>query len=185
MLVANFRLAVNGWRDDPIKMTARLTASALIGQTIFWKFGYDQLGVGMRPQKEFGQGRRVAAWAATKLTLDLQTAVALKVVEVLTDFGKGPLEAACYRRCGVVPDALAFVVTQPLWSTFEAFEKSVSAVSDPRRLATPEQIELSLACIYGSLFRYGQAAILLLVGKRVNRLIVRPIEAAIRELLGK
>lgn len=185
MLVANLRLAAYGWRNDPIRMTSQVAASFVIGQAIFWKIGYDQVGVGMKPKKQFGLGQKVSDWAIDNLSHDLQTAIALKVVEVLTDLGKAPLEAACYRRHGLTPDAVACLFTQPAWSIAEALEKAVSAAIYPRRLTEPEQIGLSAACIYGSLFRYIQSGILLLIGIKVNRLVARPIEAALRELLGK
>lgn len=185
MLVANLRVAADGWRQDPLKMTAQITASALVGQAIFWNWGYDQLGVGMNPKVQFGFGQKVSSWAVDNLTHDLQTAATLKAIEVLTDLGKAPLGAACYARHGLTADAVACLFTQPLWSVIEAVEKAASAVAYPRRLVEPEQIGLSVACIYGSLFRYGQLAGLLVLGSTVNRLVARPIEAGLRRLLGK
>src|SRR5689334_18420222 len=92
MLKRNFMASLNAWRTNPARMFARAAVSAFIGQGIFWKFGYDQLGVGMDPKVQIGFGVRLANWLAGRLPNTATVAWSLKAVEIATDLGKMPLE---------------------------------------------------------------------------------------------
>ena len=164
------------WRTNPRDMIARAVVSALIGQGIFWRFGYDQLGIGMDPKVQLGRGVQLADRVAEILPETATVAWSLKVIEIIADAGKMPLEGAALARHGLVPDVVAFLVPQPLWSLIETFEKLVGAVKHPERVNTPEQIRLSLGCIFGSMFRYMLAGLVIMFGTYLNRFMTNPIE---------
>lgn len=175
--------SVDGWRTNPIRMVAQLITSFIIGQGIFWHFGYDQLGIGMDPKKQFGAGIKIAEKVADKLPGTARAAWVIKFVEILCDLGKMPLEGRAFAKHGIVPDVVAAAVTQPTWSGIEAAEKTLGVIMHPERVNTPEQIKLSLGCIYGSVFRYVLGSIVIVVGGHINRLLTNPIEQLLRLLL--
>ena len=176
---SNVKLAVNGRRNDPVRMIAQIIVSGIVGQGIFWNFGYDQLGVAMDPKKEFGLGELVASKVYPHLPHTDAMAWTVKVIEIATDFARGPIEGALYVRTGITPDAVANLFTQPLWSTAEAAEKTIGAIIRPERVATQEGVELSLACIYGSLFRMGVTGVIFLARKPLNKYGTRNVERLI------
>lgn len=165
-------------------MVSRVAASFIIGQGVSWIFGYDQLGLSMEPKKEFGYGRRVSRWAQDNLEPEIEAVISLKLIEVTTELLKARLEAQCYARHGIVPDAVACAFSQPLWSYMEAGEKAVSALARPYRTVEQDAVGLCIACTYGSLFRCGQAIVVLVIGDQINRVLSKPIEAGLRKLLG-
>jgi hypothetical protein len=151
--------------------------SFIVGQGVFWKLGYDQIGLFMKPKVQLGKGQQIADYIARRLPPDEKVAWTLKVVEVLTDLGKAPLEGALYKKHGYAPDAVATLATQPLWSVLEAIEKATGAALHPERVNTPEQIRVSIGCIYGSLFRYAQVAALWAIGPQLYKAIGQPLES--------
>lgn len=184
-IVSNVKLAIDGWRTDPVRMIAQIPASFVVGQALFWPFGYDQLGLFMNPLVEFGNGERVAAAIYPLLPHTDMTAWTLKVIEILTDFARGPLEGVSYARHGLTPDALANVFTQPLFSTLEALEKLLGATIHPERVTTEAGTKLSLACIFGSLFRMGITVLIIVFGRYINYYLTRNIERAIHWSVGR
>lgn len=150
-------------------MFRKLITSFAVGQGLFWTFGYDQLGLFMNPKKQFGLGQKLARSVAKYLPATPRVTWLVKLVEIATDFGKMPLEGEVYKRYGICPDVVACAATQPLWSLAEGIEKSLGVVLHPERVNTKQQLEVSLACIYGSIFRYGQAAALLYVGDWLDK----------------
>jgi hypothetical protein len=143
-----------------MKRFTNIATSFLAGQAIFFIFGYDQWGLFMRPKVQLGFGQKVAHWAYDRLPHTSSFAWILKAVEIAADAGKMPIEGALFSRRGVVPDGLAALVTQPLFSGIETAEKVLGAALHPERVAEPYQMRMSLGCIYGSLFRYGLTAML-------------------------
>lgn len=184
-VISGLKQAVAGWRENPFRMVAQLVASTIVGQAVFWRIGYDQLGVAMDPKREFGVGGRIADTVARRLPQTPAVAWTLKFLEITTDLGKMPIEGVAYARHGIVPDVVACVVTQPLWSGIEAIEKTLGTVTHPERVNTPEQIRLSLACIYGSLFRYGLGVGVIVFGAHLNRWLTNPIERLLRLAFNK
>lgn len=181
-IVDNLKHAARGWRSNPPRMIAQIIMSFIFGQGLFWRFGYDQLGVFMNPKKQFGLGERVAARVYPLIPPTPAAAWTIKVVEIATDFVRGPVEGALYTRHGMTPDAVADVFTQPLWSTAEAAEKAIGAIMRPERVTTPEGVKLSLACIYGNVFRLGITGLLLLAGKYLTKHGTLVIEQKIRSI---
>lgn len=179
MLVRSLR-CVHGWKTNPVRMIAQLIVSAVVGQVVFWKIGYDQLGVGMDPKKQFGLGVRIADDVARMLPDTAAVAWTVKALEITADFGKMPIEGAAYVRHGIVPDVVACAVTQPLWSAIEGVEKTVGVLLHPERVHTPEQVRLSLGCIYGSMVRYALGAAVIVGGRHLNRFLTDPLERLIR-----
>ena len=167
-IVSDIQDAARSWRQTPATMAGKVGLSFAAGQGIFWQAGYDQLGLFMNPKFQIGFGQRVADELYARLPHTPQMAWGVKLVEVLADAGKIPIEGALYRRYGIVPDGVAALVTQPLWSALETAEKITGAFVHPERVRQPEQVKLSLGCIYGSLFRYLLAGLFLLVGKSIN-----------------
>lgn len=180
LLFANLKAGLAGWHENPIRMIAQLIVSFVVGQGVFWRFGYDQLGVAMNPKREFGAGVELADQIDKRLPQGPLTAWILKLIEILADFGKMPLEGTAYARHGLTPDVVAAAVTQPLWSAIEGVEKTVGAALHPERVNTPEQRRLSIGCIYGSLFRYVLALFVIMTGKYLNRFLTDPIEKLLR-----
>jgi hypothetical protein len=182
-IVSNVKLAAKGWRENPVRMVAQIIVSSAVGQGIFWRIGYDQLGVAMDPKKQFGVGEAIAEWAYPHLPHTATMAWTLKGLEVMTDFARGPAEGALYGDVGITPDGLANLFTQPLWSTMESVEKLIGAVVKPERVVAPEGVKLSIACIYGSIFRLALTVALFLVRKQLNRYGTRNIERLIRRVV--
>lgn len=180
LLLRSVRQSYQGWRENPFRMIAQLVTSTIVGQALFWRIGYDQLGIAMDPKREFGVGAKLADKVASQLPDTARTAWTIKTVEILADLGKMPIEGQAYARHGITPDVVACAVTQPLWSGIEAVEKTVGVLTHPERVNTPEQIRLSLACIYGSLVRYGLGFFVIATGKYLNRWLTNPIERLIR-----
>lgn len=150
-------------------MFRKLVTSFVVGQGVFWTLGYDQLGLFMNPKKQFGLGQRIAKSIAKRLPSNQKMIWFVKLLEIGTDFGKMPLEGAVYKKYGICPDVVACATTQPFWSLAEGLEKTLGVVLHPERVNNKKQLEVSLACIYGSLFRYGQSAALLYAGSRMER----------------
>lgn len=176
LFLKSLRQGFMGWRENPFRMIAQLVTSAIVGQALFWRVGYDQLGIAMDPKREFGAGIKIADKVANRLPNTVQTAWTIKAVEILADLGKMPIEGQAYVRHGITPDVVACVITQPLWSGIEAAEKTVGVITHPERVNTPEQIRLSIACIYGSVVRYGLGFLVIMAGKQLNRWLTDPLE---------
>lgn len=176
--------AIAGWTADPIHMFVAIAFSLVVGQGIFWIFGFDQFGWHLAPFKQLGLGVTVAEWIAARIPHTPTVIWTVKALEVLTDFGKVPIEGMLYIRFGFVPDGLAALVTQPLWSTIETAEKISGAIARPDIVVTSDQLRLSLGCIYGSLFRYAQSAVLWFFGATLYTWIGVPVESLLRRLFG-
>lgn len=181
-VVRSLQASKSGWRADPAKMISKIIFSFFTGQGVFWLIGYDQLGLFMNPKVQLGLGQKVADSVYGRIPHTATTAWVVKVIEILTDAGKGPIEGAVYRRHGFAPDVVATALTQPFWSTIEAAEKTTGALLHPELVNQPEQVRLSLGCIYGSIFRYFQAAFYWLTGGIIYRSFGRPIETRLSRL---
>jgi hypothetical protein len=166
-------------KERPAHFVSRVLVSFIVGQGVFWRVGYDQIGLFMDPKFEIGLGIRIANWIYEKLPPSPWMPWAVKSIEILADFGKVPIEGTVYRRHRVVPDGVAALVGQPLWSIIETVEKVAGAVLHPERVVQPESIKVALGCIYGSLFRYACAAMIWFAGEKINRVLVDPIERAL------
>jgi hypothetical protein len=151
--LSNLKSARRGWRDDPAEMAVKALLALVIGQT-FWRLGYDQLGLFMNPRRQIGPGQALAAAVYRRLPPSPRTAWVIKALEITCDLSKLPIEGRLYRRRGFVCDVVATLVTQPLWSGVEAAEKLLGVIIHPERVATPEQVRVSLGCIYGTAVRY-------------------------------
>lgn len=176
--------AVRGWHDNWPRMAAQLIVSAVLGQGVFWKIGYDQLSVGGKDNRlmQVGFGQKVGRLVYRRLPHTRRTLYAVKAAEVLSDLGKCYTEGLTYDRYGLAPDAVAAAVTQPAWSLIEAVEKlySLAKTFDRYRQVDEEEFVVAISCIYGSFFRYGQAAVLLAVGDYIDSYVTVPLEKAIR-----
>ena len=172
--------ARNGWKNHPEEMAVKLGLSFIFGQGIFWVIGFDQLGLFMDPKIQLGLGQTIAAKVYRYLPATATVAWTIKALEILADAGKMPIEGAAYRRCGIVPDVVACAVTQPLWSLIEMLEKTAGVILHPERVTHPEQVQLSLGCIYGSLFRYALAGGLYRYGNSVYGYLGEPIARRVR-----
>jgi hypothetical protein len=93
-----------------------------------------------------------------------------------------PLEGALYRRQGFTPDILATLFTQPLWTCYEVGEKITGVFVRPELMGTSGQIILSMACVYGNLFRYILDVIYLKKGDVIYRHTGLYVERPIRHL---
>jgi len=165
-LTTGVKLGVRRWKTDP-KATGIDIGASLVGQLLFWTIGQDFIGVGMRPKWLPGLGHKLAAAIQPKLPQTARVAWTIKVIEIASDATKIPIEGRLYREQGVVPDAVAAAVTQPLWSTIEVGEKLFGVIMHPERVNTPEQVADSISSIYGTwtrnilsliLWRYGPRA---------------------------
>lgn len=176
--------AARGWHNDWPRMAAQLIVSAILGQGIFWKIGYDQLSVGGKTNRvmQVGLGQKIGRAAYRRLPHTRRVLYAVKAAEVLTDLGKCYTEGMTYDRYGLAPDAVAVAVTQPAWSLIEAVEKlgSLALTFDRYREVDEEEFVVAISCIYGSFFRYGQAAVILALGDYIDEYLTVPIERAIR-----
>jgi len=161
-------LSAERWRDDPAKQVERAILSAIVGQGLSWGPGYDQLGVLMNTKVEFGLGQKVARAIFSELPESARVAWTVKIIEILMDASRIPVEAKLYRDYGVTPDIVADVVTQPLWTVIEVAEKAAGAIAHPERVVQPEAVKVSIGCIYGSAFRHLTGGLVFLIGKAVT-----------------
>lgn len=164
-------------------MVVKVLFSFAFGQAIFWRFGYDQIGIMMQPKVQLGFGQRLAEWVYDRIPHTTQAAWTLKALEILTDAGKIPIEGAIFRKHGFAPDALAVAATQPLFSAIETAEKIAGAALYPQRVHTPEQMKVSIGCIYGSVFRYAMTAVLWKIGPKTYNIFGRPAELRLAQIL--
>lgn len=176
--------AAEGWQGDWPRMAAQLIVSAILGQGLFWKFGYDQLSIGGKGNRvmQVGFGRRLGRAAYRNLPHTRRALYAVKAAEVLADLGKCWTEGKTYDRYGLAPDVVAAAVTQPTWSLIEAVEKlaSMAATIGRYRAVDEEEFIVAISCIYGSFFRYGQAAVILALGDYIDQYLTVPLERSIR-----
>jgi hypothetical protein len=182
-ILRGLRRARADWREDPIKTVSKIIFSFIIGQGVFNVFGYDQLGWFMRPHAKLGFGKTVSQEVYDRIPHTATTAWAIKVIEILMDATKIPIEGLVYLRFGFVSDGVAAAVSQPAWSSLETAEKAVGAALHPERVVEPDQVMNSIGCIYGSFFRIFQAIITLLLGRKLYRLIGSPIEFGLRKVV--
>ena len=172
------------WRTNWPRMAAQLIVSAILGQGLFWKFGYDQLSIGGKDKRvmQVGQGRRIGRMLYGYVPHTRQAIYAVKAAEILADLGKCYTEGRTYDVYGITPDAVACAVTQPAWSLIEAVEKLFSMAATVRNYqeVDEEEFVVAISCIYGSFFRYGQAAVILALGGYIDEYMTVPIEKAIR-----
>ena len=171
---------INQWHANPEGMASRVITSAIVGQGVFWLLGSDQIGLFMNPKLRMGRGPSIGRFVYSRLPHTKTTARTVKVIEILTDASRAPLEGALYRRHGITPDAIATLVTQPLWSLIEAAEKIAGVVIHPERLEDDEQVIQSLANIYGNVFRWGLTGAIWAAASPINRRVSKPIEAKLR-----
>jgi hypothetical protein len=179
-IILGVEYSVHGWTTNPAAMITKILFSFLFGQAIFWIIGYDQFGLFMDPKKQLGFGQRIAEWVANKLNRTNTLAWTVKIIEIITDAGKIVTEGFLYIRSGFAPDALAVLVTQPLFSTIETAEKITGAIVNPQKVNTDDQLKLSIGCIYGSLFRYFMAGFLWVFGTGIYQFLGLPVETIIR-----
>lgn len=176
-------MAIDGWRRDWPHMYANV-ATSFFGQIIFWKFGYDQLSIGGTAGRvmESGQGQRVAGFVYDRVPHTPTAINTAKAIEIALDLGKCFTEGATMRRTGLAPDAVACLVTQPTWSLIEAVEKlgSYLATRQNYQAVDEQEFRTSIACSYGSLFRYGLDAGVLVFADQIEQYIRAPIEREVR-----
>jgi hypothetical protein len=172
-----------GWHEDWVKMVSAILTSIIIGQAFFWILGYDQIGLGWDTKKEYGLGQVIGEKVINKMPIDEATGWMVKYAEVVLDAVRMGTEGATYLRFGFVPDAVACVVTQPLWSGIEVTEKVVSTARQPEMIGTREQILLSIKCIYGSLFRIVWVGVIWLISGLIISYIQSPIEQVIHWII--
>lgn len=161
-------LSAERWREDPAKQVERAILSAMVGQGLSWGPGYDQLGVLMNTKVEFGLGQKLAKAIYAELPESPRVAWAIKIVEILADASRIPVEAKLYRDYGVTPDVVADLVTQPLWTVIEVAEKAAGAIAYPERVVQSEAVKVSIGCIYGSAFRHLTGGLVFVIGKAVT-----------------
>lgn len=179
-ILSGLQRAYCGWKDNPYRMASQLITSFVIGQGIFWRWGYDQLGIAMDTKKQFGLGQKVALKTNEMLPGTPAVSWAIKATEIACDAGKMPIEGNAYQRHGIVSDVVAAGVTQPLWSYIETCEKLFGIFVNPNKVHTRDQRLVSLGCIYGSLFRFGLGLAVIRFGARINRILTNPIEYLLR-----
>lgn len=181
----SLRQARIAWREDPVKMGSKIVVGFAVGQGVFWLIGYDQLGLFMDTKKQFGIGAEIAEAVARRLPEGTAVYVTVKALEIITDALRIPIEGAVYRRYQFAPDIVATIVTQPLWTTLEVAEKTAGVFLHPERVTDPKQLLVSIACIYGNLFRYVLAAVIWKKGDAIYRIIGGPLEGGVKRLLRK
>lgn len=176
--------ALDGWQHEPAEMAVKLELSAVCGQGVFWLLGYDQLGFFMKPRWEFGTGRWVARRVRRHLPAGAAVAWTVKAVELSTDALRAFTEAKVYERHRMTPDVMTAFLTPGLWTLgYEVPEKLLGVLLHPERVNRPDQVELSLACIYGSLFRYAQALALYYAGDALYAKLGQPQVNGLQRLL--
>ncbi len=87
----------------------------------------------MSPVKQLGLGQTVARKVYEVIPHNAVSAWGIKIAEILTDAGKMPIEGVLYLKHGFVPDGVAAIVTQPLWSSIETAEKVAGVALKPER----------------------------------------------------
>lgn len=167
-IVPNAELSVERWREDPARQLGKVALSAAAGQGVFWSIGYDQLGMLMDTKVQLGFGRRVADAVYTRLPQSPATPWVVKAMEIAMDASKIPVEGALCHRHGVVPDGVAALVSQPLWSVLETAEKLAGALAHPERVTQPEAVKVSIGCIYGTSVRHVASILILLAGNSIT-----------------
>lgn len=179
-ITRNLSTAVQGWRQDPIKMTTRIIVATIAGQWALWFIGHDQIGFFMKPLFRVGPGQ---SWSQKFYDRHIpkthRVSVVLKAIEIGLDAGRMPAEGLLQARRGFVPDGLATAVTSPLWQFYETIEKLLGVVTHPERI--DDTAALSLANIYGNLVRYAAIMFYWHYADDIYRLIGDPIEARLRQ----
>jgi hypothetical protein len=185
-ITTNVRLAISGWKNEPEEMIAKAIVSFALGQGLYWKLGSDQLGISMDPKVTMGKGLSIGKVVYSRLPHTSEVAWGIKVIEIITDAARGPIEALVYERHGLTPDGVCTLITPPLWPYIEALEKTHGAIKYPERVTLDAQVAQSLANIYGNLFRYGHTGVLLIAGDHVNKrltpLVTRALQALFRKV---
>lgn len=108
----------------------------------------------MNTKIQLGLGRKVAKAVYDRLPDSPLVPWMIKGAEIAADMSKIPVEGALYRRHGVVPDGVAALVSQPLWSAIETGEKLAGAFAHPEKVGQPESVKVSIGCIYGTAVRH-------------------------------
>jgi hypothetical protein len=181
MLVTDsVKKAAQGWQNNPGEMVKDIAVSFIAGQGIYWVLGYDQFGFFMNPVKQVGRGDAIAGKVAARLPKTAVVAWVAKATEILSDALRIKLEGEAYRRHGVTPDFVATAVSSPLWQMLEVSEKTMGAILHPERVTTPEGVKLSLACIYGNLFRYTLDAAYSYQGDKIKYVVGRGLDSVLR-----
>jgi hypothetical protein len=174
--------AYDGWRRDPIHMSTNLILSFIFGQGLFWKWGSDQISIGGKnPKLEMGLGQAVAEKVYDRIPHTPTMAWTLKAIEIAGDYSKCPIEGATYHKHEITPDIVSCGVTQPAWSRIETVDKIVGAIRDPGWVTSEKGMKLAISCIYGTLFRILQNAVLYVCGGWIRRYIGDPIEAGLHK----
>jgi hypothetical protein len=171
--VTGVKLGITRWRVDP-KATVLDVAFSGIGQVWFWTGGQDFIGIGMNAKWLPGLGHRLAPMIQQRLPATAPTAWMIKVIEIASDATKMPIEGKLYRELGIVPDAVAALVTQPLWSGIEVGEKLIGIWLHPERVNTPEQVADSLSSIYGTWTRNLLSLLMLYRGRALRNKLGHP-----------
>jgi hypothetical protein len=172
-LITGVKLGVTRWRTDP-KATAIDVGVSSIGQALGWTLFQDFIGIGMKPVWRPGLGHKLSPKLQKRLPATSTTAWTLKVIEIASDATKMPIEGRLYRELGVVPDAVATLVTQPLWSFIEVVEKLIGVIRHPERVNDPDQIADSISSIYGTWTRNGMSMLLIIGGRQMRNKLPHP-----------
>lgn len=175
-------LAGQRWKTNPSGASTDIVLS-LVGQAFFWTVGQDFIGVGMDRKWGPGLGHRIAPAIQRRLPESASVAWGLKVIEIASDATKMPIEGYLYREIGIVPDAVAAAVTQPLWSFIEVVEKITGCINHPERVNEPNQVADSISSIYGTWSRNALSLAFLRYGRAYRSKAGNPIERVLTHVL--
>ena len=172
-LATGVRLGVKRWQTDPAATAIDVGLSS-VGQALGWTLFQDYIGIGMKPLWRPGKLHGVASRTQLRLPFTAAIAWTLKMIEISSDATKMPIEGLLYRELGVVPDAVATLVTQPLWSAIVVVEKLIGIIRHPERVNTPEQMADSISSIYGTWTRNGLSLLLIWRGRQLRNMLGHP-----------
>ncbi len=181
-LASGVKLAGQRWRSNPAGTSTDIVLS-LAGQAFLWTVGQDFIGVGMDRKWGPGLGHRIAPAIQRRLPDSPAVAWTLKVIEIASDATKMPIESHLYREIGIVPDAVAAAVTQPLWSFIEVVEKITGCINHPERVNDPKQVADSISSIYGTWSRNALSLAFLRYGRAYRSRVGSPIERGLAHVL--
>lgn len=177
-------LVISGkrWRRSPAGAVADVIVS-LIGQAFFWTVGQDFIGVFMKSKWKPGLGHLFARKIHAKLPENDWLAWALRITEIALDATKCNIEGDLFKSVQIIPDAWAYIVTQPVWSVMEASEKTSGMILFPERVVLPENVEDSISSMYGTLSR-DLLSILVFkpFGHKIRAKLGRPIERQLHKV---
>lgn len=160
-------LRVQTLADEPEVIADDLKKAGVL-HAIFWILGSDQLGFLMNPKVKLGLGKWIARSIYRRIPHADFLAVALKLLEIMSDEARSRAEIWMADEFGYSVDAWATFLTPEVWRCIEIPEKVMGVVLKPERMFG-EGMELTIQNIYGNLFRMLMVGVMYLRGDDIDK----------------